>query len=72
MYRKDKGYRIGQAISRRAGDTKSNHKPFVGVATRGNQESADKMWILRTCDSRAEAMLGILLRLQVWYTNSCF
>jgi len=55
MYRKDKGYRIGQAKGFRTGYSKSNYKPLVGIATRGNQESADKMWILKTCNSKAEA-----------------
>ncbi len=55
MYRKDKGFRIGQAKGLRAGDTKSGHKPHVGIASRGNQESADKMWILKTCTEKTEA-----------------
>ncbi len=55
MYRQDKGFRIGQAKCLRAGNTKNGHKTLVGIATRGNQESADKMWILKTCKTRADA-----------------
>lgn len=55
MYRADMGYRIGQAKGMRAGDLKHNWKPTVGISTRGNQESADKMWILKTCQDRSEA-----------------
>ena len=55
MYRKDKGFRIGQAKGFRSGNAQNGHKPLVGIATRGNQESADKMWILKTCGTRAEA-----------------
>ena len=55
MYRKDKGFRIGQAKGFRNGNAKNGHKPLIGIATRGNQESADKIWILKTCDSRADA-----------------
>ena len=55
MYRQDKGFRIGQAKSFRAGNIRNGHKPFIGLATRGNQESADKMWVLKTCETRADA-----------------
>ncbi len=55
MYRQDKGFRIGQAKGLRAGNTKNGHLPLVGIATRGNQESADKMWVLKTCNTRADA-----------------
>ena len=55
MYRKDKGFRIGQAKGLRAGNSRNGHKPSVGIATRGNQESADKMWILKTCKNKSEA-----------------
>ena len=53
MYRKDKGFRIGQAKSLRNG--RVNCKSLIGIATRGNQEAADKMWILKTCKTRADA-----------------
>ena len=55
MYRKDKGFRIGQAKGLRNGDAEHKFKPLVGIATRGNQEAADKIWILKTCQNRAEA-----------------
>jgi len=55
MYRHDKGYRIGLAKGIRAGCAANHYKPKVGISTRGNQESADKMWILKTCKDRAEA-----------------
>jgi len=55
MYRKDKGFRIGQAKGLRSGNAKNGHLPLVGVATRGNQESADKIWILKACDTKADA-----------------
>jgi len=52
MYRKDKGYRIGLAKSSRWGP---RGKRQIGLSVRGNQEKADKMWILRVCSNRAEA-----------------
>lgn len=55
MYRKDKGFRIGLAKGLRSGNSRNGHKPLVGIATRGNQESADKMWVLKTCKDRSEA-----------------
>lgn len=53
MYRKDKGYRIGLSVgSRNSGRRKKN---IFGLQVRSNQEMADKMWILRVCDSKSEA-----------------
>ena len=52
MYRADRGWRIGRTIGARppvAG--KLQHGLFV----RCNQEHADAAWILKTCDSMAEA-----------------
>lgn len=54
MYKKDVGFRIGQAKGSRSGD-KFGHKSSIGIATRGNQESADKMWVLKSCITRSEA-----------------
>ncbi len=52
MYRSDKGFRIGLTQSFR----QSNRgKRDIGLRVRSNQEHADKAWILRLCDSRAEA-----------------
>ena len=52
MYRADRGYRVGLAKSVRQND---RGKPASGLQVRCNQEHADKMWVLRTCASRAEA-----------------
>jgi DNA helicase-2/ATP-dependent DNA helicase PcrA len=52
MYRSDRGYRIGQAMSER---TARAGRVEPGVRVRVNQEHADKLWILQVCDSRAEA-----------------
>ncbi len=53
MYRNDRGYRIGIVQGSRA-DGRHN-EPFSGLMIRGNQEKADKLWILRVCFSKAEA-----------------
>ncbi|KKP88961.1 MAG: ATP-dependent DNA helicase PcrA [Berkelbacteria bacterium GW2011_GWA2_35_9] len=52
MFRKDKGFRVGIAKGTRI----TKHKPQNGLLVRGNQEKADKMWILRVCDGSAEAI----------------
>lgn len=52
MFRKDKGYRIGIAKSFR---TPEKGKVQIGLLVRSNQESADKMWILKVCKNRSEA-----------------
>ena len=52
MYRADRGYRVGLAKSVRQD---SRGVPDSGLRVRANQEHADKMWVLRTCSSRAEA-----------------
>jgi DNA helicase-2/ATP-dependent DNA helicase PcrA len=54
MYKRGMGYRIGQVQSARRDGTYGI--PISGLAVRGNQEKADKMWILKVCKSRAEAM----------------
>ncbi len=52
MYRADRGWRIGQTKSMRP----DNHGHLdVGYRVRANQEHADAIWVLRVCDSRAEA-----------------
>ncbi len=56
MFRKDKGFRIGIAKGKRAGDARRGKKPIVGISSRGNQESADKMWVLKTCKDRGDAI----------------
>ncbi len=51
MYRADKGYRLGITRGiRHPGKTEVN-----GLLIRANQERADKMWIILTTDSKAEA-----------------
>ncbi|MCF6465411.1 UvrD-helicase domain-containing protein [Clostridium sp. Cult2] len=52
MYRKDKGYRIGitQGVRSREGQIVN------GLMVRLNQEHGDKIWILRTCESKEEAI----------------
>ncbi|NJC97023.1 MAG: ATP-dependent DNA helicase PcrA [Anaerolineales bacterium] len=51
MYRKDKGYRIGIASHARS----DGNGLKTGLQVRGNQENADKIWVLKVCRDRAEA-----------------
>ena len=52
MYRSDKGFRLGVTRGiRHPGKTEVN-----GLLVRANQERADKMWIILTTDSKAEAI----------------
>ena len=53
MYKRGVGYRIGLVQSARFDGIYS--QPITGLAVRGNQEKADKMWVLKVCASRAEA-----------------
>ena len=55
MYRRDMGYRIGQAKGMRSGYPTRNKKSLVGIASRGNQESADKMWVIKSCKEKSDA-----------------
>ncbi len=48
----DKGYRIGVAKGARF-DGKKND---IGLRVRANQERADRMWVLRVCQTREEAL----------------
>ncbi|QGU94223.1 AAA family ATPase [Clostridium bovifaecis] len=52
MYKSGMGYRIGQTqgVRSRYEDELDN-----GLAVRLNQEKADKMWIVKTCETKAEA-----------------
>ena len=53
MYRRDKGYRVGLAQGAHGDGV---HPELVsGLRQHGNQEHADKLWLLRVCASRAEA-----------------
>jgi len=55
MYRYDKGYRIGIAKGMRHEYYHNGKKAIVGIFSRGNQESADAMWILKTSKNKPEA-----------------
>jgi DNA helicase-2/ATP-dependent DNA helicase PcrA len=52
MYAATKGYRIGVARGSRFDGKKTD----IGLRVRANQERADKMWVLRVCRSREEAI----------------
>ena len=52
MYRADRGYRIGRTKRIRSD---SRGRPDFGFRVRIGQEHADKLWILRVCDSLADA-----------------
>jgi DNA helicase II / ATP-dependent DNA helicase PcrA len=52
MYSRAKGYRIGVTRGTRF-DGKKND---IGLRVRANQERADRMWVLRVCRDRQEAM----------------
>ncbi len=47
MYRKDRGYRIGYTKGLRRGDEGKEQPGFI---VRMNQEHADKLWILHSCN----------------------
>jgi DNA helicase II / ATP-dependent DNA helicase PcrA len=51
MYSHSKGYRIGLAKGTRFDGKKED----TGLRVRANQERADRMWVLRVCDTREEA-----------------
>lgn len=51
MYKKGKGYRIGQTRGSRTRD----EKIVNGLLVRINQEHGDKMWILKVCKDKSEA-----------------
>ena len=53
MHRRNKGYRIGMAksIRKSAQDVES-----IGLQVRCNQEKADKIWILKICTTKQEAL----------------
>ncbi len=52
MWRADRGYRIGRCKAERV-DSRGHRQ--VGYRVRAVQEHADKLWVLRVCDSLAEA-----------------
>ncbi|TVR21225.1 MAG: DNA helicase UvrD [Ilumatobacter sp.] len=51
MYRADRGWRVGRTVAARPSSGVVQH----GLVVRCNQEHADAAWILRMCDSLAEA-----------------
>ena len=51
MYRADRGWRIGRTTGERSSRGATEH----GLVVRTNQEHADAAWILKVCDSLAEA-----------------
>lgn len=55
MYRKDRGFRIGIARGVRNASKNGKQGPQIGLLVRCNQEKADKMWIIKICETRADA-----------------
>ncbi|MBC8230615.1 UvrD-helicase domain-containing protein [bacterium] len=55
MYRRDKGYRIG--VSKGARSNFKDRPLEIGIRQRCAQENADKVWIIKVCESRSEAQL---------------
>ncbi len=51
MYKKELGFRIGQTSGVRCGKNKIKN----GIEIRLNGESADKIWIIKVCNSKEEA-----------------
>ncbi len=51
MYKKGLGYRIGQTSSIR----NSNTREASGLAVRLNGEQADKIWVIKVCNSKGDA-----------------
>ena len=56
MFRRDRGYRIGISKGTRS-DGFKDHPLQTGVHQRCVQEKAEKVWILKTCQTRAEAQM---------------
>ena len=56
MFRRDRGYRIGVSKGTRS-DGFKDHSLQPGVRQRCTQEKAEKVWILKTCQTRAEAQM---------------
>ncbi len=52
MYSRKHGYRIGAVKGTRF----DGKKDAIGLRVRANQERADRMWILKVCDNRQEAL----------------
>ena len=56
MFRRDRGYRIGISKGTRS-DGFKDHPLQTGVRQRCVQEKAEKVWILKTCQTRSEAQM---------------
>ena len=56
MFRRNRGYRIGISKGTRS-DGFKDHPLQPGVRQRCAQEKAEKVWILKTCQTRAEAQM---------------
>jgi DNA helicase II / ATP-dependent DNA helicase PcrA len=54
MYRKDKGYRVGVASHARSDGVSPDLQ--IGLRVRGAAENADKVWVLKVCESREDAL----------------
>ncbi len=52
MHSQEKGYRIGVAKGTRFDGKKHD----TGLRVRANQERADRMWVIKTCKDRSEAL----------------
>src|SRR3989344_1548580 len=57
MYSRTKGYRIGLVKGMRFDGKKDD----IGLRVRANQERADRMWIIKVCKSREEAIYTEIL-----------
>ncbi len=53
MYRAGLGYRVGVTVGARSDGVSAELQ--TGLKVRGNQEQADRVWILRICSMRTEA-----------------
>ena len=53
MHRSDLGYRVGMSVFKRS--TGHSKTGAYGLSTRFNQEKAERAWIVKVCDTRAEA-----------------
>jgi DNA helicase-2/ATP-dependent DNA helicase PcrA len=70
MWRRDRGWRIGQTMGLRP---RSGGRDDIGLRLRVTQEHADAAWVVRQCDSRAEAVLWeSLLAARYGLLTTCF
>ncbi|MFH1416062.1 MAG: UvrD-helicase domain-containing protein [Elusimicrobiota bacterium] len=54
MYKKDLGFRIG--ITQGVRSKRASNNVVLGLMVRLNQENADKLWIIKTCDTHKKAL----------------